>query len=157
MTDDAPDHHAITATREYNETSKAFENEKHEPWTFNEIAGTLVIDDTANKTTVALTSPGILRGSHVLWTPGTGDVTLRLVIDGTTHQGWGISGLSAYDLTAPGASTMFCVKFDQTNNVYAVGISPGIHFNSSFAIKVSNNSGAQITATYIISANIQTP
>ncbi len=157
MPDDVPDHHQIVATRKYNETSKAYENEKHEPWTFNEIAGSLVIDDAADKTTVPLAGPGILRGAHVLWTPGTGDVTLRLVIDGTTHQGWGILGLSSYDLTAPGASTMFCVKFDQTNNVYAVGISEGIHFTTSLAVKVSNNSGAQITATYILSANVQTP
>jgi len=156
MTDDAPDHHQIVAVRKYNETSKAFEEEKHEPWTFDTADESEILLVNTDHTFEALTGPGILIGGFLNYTGISGDAIIFTVIDGVVGNGETIKGLTQFAITQPGVNILYALLEDDTNERYCMGISPGIRFSTSFAIKVDNQTGDSIGARCSLEANVQT-
>lgn len=96
---------------------------------------TVAADGITDLLTVA--GKGMIYGGVLLIDHGASVARgkVQLVIDGDLMSGMGFDYLNSHSIIVPRVYPVYLLKFDDVNFVYAVGISHGITFETSFVMR----------------------
>jgi len=108
----------------------------------DDIDGKLIADATES-VIFTKSGRGVLVGGVVRWWGGSSKARLRVkvVIDTNSICAVYTDDLMDRHITKPNILPTYVIKYDEVNYAYVVGISPGITFESSFAIQIYHELG----------------
>jgi len=104
----------------------------------------VTVTPNAETTLVSVSGKGVLYGGCVFLDHTSTQLasTVRLYVDGAQLSFLSFYTLNKHNIHEPRSTSVYLLKYDNTEFIYTVGISPDITFESSFAVKYQENEGA---------------